>query len=33
MLPNHGNISSKKDLVGYEQEGSVFLFNKKILKK
>ena len=33
MLPNHGNISSKKDLVeGYEQEGSVFLFNKKILK-
>ena len=34
MMPNHGNINSKKNLVErYDDEGPVMLFNKKILRK
>ena len=34
MIPNHGNIKSKKDLIEiYDGEGSIMLFNKKRLKK
>ena len=34
MIPNHGNIKSKKILIEkYDGEGSIMLFNKKKLKK
>jgi len=34
MIPNHGNIKSKKSLIEkYDGEGSIMLFNKKKLKK